>query len=74
MASSNPQRIQQALEEGGSGSEAVFFDPETGKLMAIPVQEASDKIVAVKMVKDGFFCEHETQSDWADILRCAPSP
>lgn len=81
MASSNPQRIQQALEQRGSGSETLVFDPATGKLMAKPVQDirnqASDRTVMLDMNKagsGGFFCEQETQSDWAGILRCAPSP
>ncbi|KAK2563395.1 hypothetical protein P5673_013091 [Acropora cervicornis] len=81
MASSNPQRIQQALEQRGSGSETLVFDPATGKLMAKPVQDirnqSSDRTVMLDMNKagsGGFFCEQKTQSDWAGTLRCAPSP
>ena len=53
--SSNPQRIQQHLESRGSGSEALVFDPATGKLMVKPQQEAqkSDRTVMLDMNKSG---------------------
>ena len=53
--SSNPQRIQQHLENRGSGSEALVFDPATGKLMVKSQQEAqnSDRTVMLDMNKSG---------------------
>ena len=53
--SSNPQRIQQHLESRGSGSEALVFDPATGKLMVKSQQEAqnSDRTVMLDMNKSG---------------------
>ena len=53
--SSNPQRIQQHLENRGSSSEALVFDPATGKLMVKPQQEAqnSDRTVMLDMNKSG---------------------
>ena len=53
--SSNPQRIQQHLENRGSSSEALVFDPATGKLMVKPQQDAqnSDRTVMLDMNKSG---------------------
>jgi len=54
--SSNPQQIQRHLENKGSGSEALAFDPATGKLMVLPQQEAaqnSDRRVVLDMNKAG---------------------
>lgn len=67
--SSNPQRIQQHLENRGSGSEALVFDPATGKLMVKPQQEAqsSDRTVMLDMNKSGsggFFNYIVYADDW----------
>jgi len=53
--SSNPQRIQQHLENRGGSSESLVFDPATGKLMVKPNQEAqnSDRTVMLDMNKSG---------------------
>lgn len=54
--SSNPQRIQQHLENRGGSSEALVFDPATGKLMVKPQQEAqnsADRTVMLDMNKSG---------------------
>jgi len=53
--SSNPQRIQQHLENRGGSSESLVFDPATGKLMVKPKQEAqnSDRTVMLDMNKSG---------------------
>lgn len=53
--SSNPQRIQQHLENKGGSSESLVFDPATGKLMVKPKQEAqnSDRTVMLDMNKSG---------------------
>lgn len=55
MSSSNPQKIQQHLENRGSSSESLVFDPATGKLMVKPNQEAqtSDRTVMLDMNKAG---------------------
>lgn len=53
--SSNPQRIQQHLENRGGNSESLVFDPATGKLMVKPQREAqnSDRTVMLDMNKAG---------------------
>lgn len=62
--SSNPQRIQQHLENRGGSSESLVFDPATGKLMVKPQREAqnSDRTVMLDMNKagsGGFFSSGE---------------
>ena len=54
--SSNPQRIQQHLENRGGSSESLVFDPATGKLMVKPQHEAqnsADRTVMLDMNKAG---------------------
>lgn len=70
--SSNPQRIQQHLENRGGSSESLVFDPATGKLMVKPQQEAqnSDRTVMLDMNKagsGGFFSFSEHSSKENDV-------
>jgi len=52
---SHSQRIERCLESKGSGSEALAFDPATGKLQVIPRQEdnRSDRGVMLNMNRPG---------------------
>lgn len=75
MASSNPQRIQQHLERKGNSSEALCFDPTTGKLTVKPQQEArnpSDTAIMLDMNKEGsggfFFFRGRKSSQWSSTV------
>ena len=69
--SSNPQRIQQHLENRGGSSESLVFDPATGKLMVKPQHEAqnsADRTVMLDMNKagsGGFFSASLDEQDVA---------